>query len=551
MLPFVRVGATGENRSASRRRLMRYPTVPIVMALAVGGVLFAYPTNPAGGNASQPGTRGSESAKPTVLVVANPVNPVMSGVMLTSISCPSASHCVAGGGTLTGGKLATGLSFFSTDGGSSWSRGTLPTGLRTGTFFSISCPTVSHCVAAYDAAGGNSDAEAGGVALLSTDGGASWSEEMSSSVSDFGTGFMAAISCPSASHCVAAGDDGSGGSLVSVSNDGGISWSTVSGVGPSFGLSCSTVTLCVGVSPASVSRDGGASWSNSYGQNLPGQSEISCFTISHCVTVGSSGLGPGGTYSTNGGQSWSAGTMPMSLSVSCSEEGRSGNCLNGIACPSVSLCTAVGTGGVSYGGIKSSPHGLAVFTRNGGVSWTEGLLPDGVGELESVTCPKIDRCVAVGSFGTLSSPSGAVLLSTNGGASWNGLNVHRPTTSAPRSANTAPTTTAQTRPSTQSTTPSGKLPAILQRLACSGPSVAQGVNCTVTNIKVSTADPSYVLFSVEATQNGQQLQGEGGVAHDSGGKWRIIGGPGTSMFWCTNPPLPAAVSSAWGFNDCG
>ncbi len=91
--------------------------------------------------------------------------------ILESVSCPTASICVAVGGNAPagspGGSLGTGVVLVSENGGSTWSSAALPPGV--GLLDAVTCPTASSCLAA-----GKSVAS-GIVMLSSSDGGGTWS----------------------------------------------------------------------------------------------------------------------------------------------------------------------------------------------------------------------------------------------------------------------------------------------------------------------------------------------------------------------------------------
>jgi hypothetical protein len=489
-------------------------------------------------------TSGGRLADVTMIAAkpSKPSNDVGRGVILSSVSCPSETHCVAGGEQR--GQTTGGVAYFSANGGTSWSKGTLPASLPDGTFWKIACPTSSHCVAAFDASSGSSNSEGGGVVLLTTDGGAVWSEEKSSAEAGFGSGFISGISCPTVAHCVATGDDGREDNITTVSTDGGVTWSPGTQTGPHSGVSCPTESRCVGTGGL-ISTDGGSSWSNgsSSSPNAP-ETGISCPTVSHCVGFGASNSGAIAIFTTNGGSSWIAGTVPADLNMLCVGGGETGQCVNDVACPSVSLCVTVGGGGA-----MSSPHAIAMFSKNGGASWSWAKLPIGVVGLFGMTCPTTKRCVAVGAIGPPSSPEAAVFFSNDGGATWGGLNGNQPVQTRPV---TRDTTTSQPRTSV----PHPSI-ALLTPIACA--SVASSIpagGCVVGINGVSSVDMSYVNISVSVWVGNGPPQGTPGsdsgdwegsnaIVHYSAGTWHIVAGPGSTLAGCGSTAVPAAVIASF------
>jgi hypothetical protein len=129
------------------------------------------------------------------------VTQLPSGFGPQSLDCPGVGDCVAGGDTqpLTpsgGGEVA-----FSSDGGVTWALARLPSGSQAGvygSFTSISCSDVADCV--ITGSGGRASA---GQVLVSSDGGATWSEASASGLPRQFTARQ--ISCPSSADCWVAG----------------------------------------------------------------------------------------------------------------------------------------------------------------------------------------------------------------------------------------------------------------------------------------------------------------------------------------------------------
>ena len=117
---------------------------------------------------------------------------------LNSVSCASATTCVAGG--YTGDN--SGVTITTTDGGLSWSAGSVPAGITDIT--AVSCDSLSDCAAV----------EYGSVILTSTDQGVNWTSEPAPT----GTNALAGIDCPELGECLAVGNfvtSGGGGLVLS------------------------------------------------------------------------------------------------------------------------------------------------------------------------------------------------------------------------------------------------------------------------------------------------------------------------------------------------
>ena len=290
---------------------------------------------------------------------------------LDSVSCPSTRDCAA---ISFGPKLAA---YFTTDGGSSWSRSQLPASV-VGTLVPVSCASTSDCVVV----GGRNPF---GVAAYTTDGGSSWS------LGKLPPGFLVlqSVSCPSTSDCVSGGVRTVGKRLAN--------------------------GLADNVAASVYTTDGGSSWSLG---TLPAGwfdfSSVSCPSTSDCVALGGSGNHKGNAmaaaFSTDGGRTWSESALPAGLSE-LTVTGADGS----VACPSTRDCIAVVN---QYGsGAAYNDVGVA-FTTDGGSSWSEGTLPLGVVELDGVSCLSSTDCVAVGAAGAATTQVAAALFTTDGGSSW-------------------------------------------------------------------------------------------------------------------------------------
>jgi photosystem II stability/assembly factor-like uncharacterized protein len=323
---------------------------------------------------------------------------------LDSISCPTATQCVAGG---------IGSFERTTDGGSTWQTESLPPALGSiGQIASLSCPTTSSCVAIDDV----------GQGLMSSDGGVTWQ----ASVLPL-PGELTAVSCVTgSSDCVAVDVDTSTSTFASATTtDGGVTWQAgadISGIDDLSGVSCLTSTACIAVGNSAANgmtvfstTDGGQTWksdsTNIPDIGIPGAalgaekllSAVSCVAPSTCVAVGA------GTnsvmFSTDGGQTWQTSTIPASFEVPAS-----------VSCASASDCVAVGSTGAPPVG------GAAITSTDGGQTWQAGTLPSGTAYLDAVSCATASQCEAGGEV-TSGEAEFPLVGSNDGGAAWSSQTI--------------------------------------------------------------------------------------------------------------------------------
>ncbi len=127
------------------------------------------------------------------------VTQLPSGFGPQSLDCPGVDNCVAGGDMQSVTPSGGGEISYSSDGGSTWALTTLPAGNGSqpgayGSFASISCADATDCAATTI---GRQDPTS--QVLVSSDGGAAWSEAPTSGLPRQFTARQ--ISCPSSSDC--------------------------------------------------------------------------------------------------------------------------------------------------------------------------------------------------------------------------------------------------------------------------------------------------------------------------------------------------------------
>jgi hypothetical protein len=287
---------------------------------------------------------------------------------LTSVSCPSASFCVAEGivnfyayEPQKSYLVAVGYNH------GSWSA---PAKLNAGPAapIAVSCFSVSFCLAL------------GSGAQALTYNGSSWSAPIGLGST---LGEARSVSCTSATFCVAVADAPEGSGALTYS---GSSWSaptTVDRLSALYSVSCASASFCAAVGGGPAEPDNaviysGGSWSAP--QTIDGSGDqftsVSCPSPSFCVAVDEKG-----DALTYNGHSWSAPVHVASAAQPTE--------LEAVSCASPSFCAAVGQTNDERG------DGL---TYNGR-SWSAPTTIDPDSGLHSVSCPSTSFCVAVDGLG--------------------------------------------------------------------------------------------------------------------------------------------------------
>lgn len=307
------------------------------------------------------------------------------------LNCPSSSFCMLSGQQNSGvGNL---ISVSLNQSGNSYYLNSIAQDLS---IFSVSCPTVTNCVAV---AFSNTGSE-----VLSTTNATASVDIVSTSLYAY---FLLSVSCPSASNCMAVGDNATGSPVVLVSLNGGISWSNVSPNIPNSGVSLLTSVDCPSTSTCyATDTNGHVISTTNFGGSFSVAStpllsqggilySISCATTTSCFVSGSisSNGSQGVIYLTTNGTNWSLSLIDQQASAFYTI-----NCING----SSITCYAGGAG---------SSGALIVQTTSSGSSWASLAIPGGLSSIASISCISASVCVAV-------DESGAIISSSNSGATW-------------------------------------------------------------------------------------------------------------------------------------
>jgi photosystem II stability/assembly factor-like uncharacterized protein len=280
---------------------------------------------------------------------------------LDAVACPTASECIAVGGS--DHVLVT------QNGGLTWSAQSVPTGHY---LYGIACLSKTRCVAVGDA----------GTVLVSARDGRTWSRAKS------GTGEpLSAVACPGDGHCYAVGDR-----VVLATSDDGRRWQRVASDNKIIvGVACGSRARCAAVTSDSendLHTSDGTLWSAAAVPVFPflalfPMNGISCSAMT-CVAVGGNGLVE---RSLDGGTSWSFDFRAVTSKG-----------LYGVTCPTADRCVAVGSAGT------------ILTTDDRGATWTLDPSPTNA-TLLGVTCSSSDDCLTVGS-------GGIVLSTVDGGTQW-------------------------------------------------------------------------------------------------------------------------------------
>ena len=340
----------------------------------------------------------------------------VSGLGLNAISCAGAFHCMAVGGERRGANLsASNTILVTTDGGTTWSAGSIPS--VNDYLTSVSCSDTEHCWATGALGLGGTS-----TIIMTGDGGSVWENQAWSgpplpenAVALIGSQ-LNAITCPTSNDCLVVGQATYSTTLsppietqgvVSTTSNGGQSWQTQLVVANNItGISCPIVQECFAVGQNSgqqsvfqiATADGGATWSVSplasgsqiAAGHAPDINAISCFDTRNCVAAGvvfdSDEYETPITTTTNGGGTWTNQTANPD-----------GANLEGVACVSTSTCWAVGF---------TSSGSVIVHTINGGASTptVSGVSPNhgptGGGSLVTITGSGFDNGTTSVSFGS-------------------------------------------------------------------------------------------------------------------------------------------------------
>ncbi len=266
-----------------------------------------------------------------------------------TLSCVDANNCA-----MFAQDTAGSYTFVTTDdGGLTWT--STPVGVQLPATFSpigISCTPAESCVAVFY---GNSADDGGGMSMVSTDGGLTWSDVQPIGIQPLG------IECFASGSCIVTGKSGAEGAQGAAlySTDGGTTWEPATmpvGIGEVGSLSCDNGADCLAITPETATgaslyvviatTDGGATWLTTGDDGMPPEAQpfaVACASSAMCwaggsvVAVGTTPqvIGAGQSLlakSTDSGQSWQASQLPASLATGT---------VVGVSCPDATTCYAM------------------------------------------------------------------------------------------------------------------------------------------------------------------------------------------------------------------
>jgi photosystem II stability/assembly factor-like uncharacterized protein len=358
------------------------------------------------------------------------------------LTCPSPSACYAMSGQYAspdaGSPLLSESLYVSTDAGASWARLPMPQGFDPTS--PLACSEASDC-----AVGGTDDGQQ--VFVATTDGGRTFVTTPLPS----GLGHLDTLSCPSPAYCA--------------------------------GLAADSEFLAVGTTHPTflATSDGGKTFSDRPIIAGDSMGSLSCSSSKDCTAVGwNDALGPNdatagvAARTTNGGRSWSVGTLPAGFGISSNSQL---SCADGSHCSVIGLINITVQNAPQCASILQQHPGLApsttttptsspspavqriaqiesaaansanqkdtnsfscspngdtlvsdiASTTDGGISWTPDPLPADVPQpqLGGLSCPTDNECWATGSeavpqqVGTSENEGSSVVLgTTDGGSTW-------------------------------------------------------------------------------------------------------------------------------------
>jgi hypothetical protein len=347
----------------------------------------------------------AQAAAPSWSVIPSPNQASSAKDELNSVSCVSASFCVAVGSYLN--STGTSRTLIESWNGSTWSIVASPDKFTGDNVLDqVSCVSASFCVAVGSWAKGR-------ATLVESWNGSTWSIVPSPDkyTGDNSTDEqLLGVSCVSPTFCVAVGfwDVGVGAYSVLGESWDGSTWSIATTAPAASGseltsVSCSSASSCTAVGwqgeqysvgqPQKTLAESwdGSTWSIASSPNQTTNDNalagVACLSATSCTAVGryrnaSSVLQT--LVESWDGSTWSA--------VSSPDQGTAGNVLSGISCVSASSCVSVGSRG---GGTRTLAESWD------GSTWSVLSSPSPGSEdnqLLGVSCTAAASCVAVGDF---------------------------------------------------------------------------------------------------------------------------------------------------------
>ena len=335
------------------------------------------------------------------------------GGQLTGISCKSASFCEAVGSFNNGGTTDTLAEVWN---GSSWSVQSTPNpaGATSGQLSEVSCETASFCEAVGQFV-------SGGATQTLAEGwnGSNWTVQSTPNVSGASQSVLSGISCPSATTCEAVGSSATGPNSASLAEVwSGSGWAiqstpnTASTVNELFAVSCTAASACTATGTGMAERWNGSGWAlqtiaEPKGNTNASLTGVSCTDNTRCMAVGSffdkEAVQQMVTEQWDGTK-WTVSSPPLSTVADSTG-------LSDVSCTFGTACTAVGF-------YHDPVDGNRALAENWSLRWQlqAPQIPVGAiaSDLQTVSCPFVNFCAAVGGDEQTGSVFDAVVETWNG-----------------------------------------------------------------------------------------------------------------------------------------
>lgn len=249
-----------------------------------------------------------------------------------------------------------------------------------------------------------------------------------STVSKPGVGLVAGLSCVKSNACLVVGSDGA----IEAEYWDGAKWTNVSPASHSntmkdgfLSVSCSGVAACLAVGAAAqiaccvveplAESWNGSAWTTESVPNPPGSNaafwDVSCASAAACMALGTY-IAPGSNPQSLPFSEWWNGTTwtIVTLATSSFPEG---DTFDSVSCPSITMCMAVG----SYNSPAFAGTVPLVEQWQAARGWSiipsapiPNPFPPSVAQLDDflggVSCPNVSSCIAVGGYGASSASGG-------------------------------------------------------------------------------------------------------------------------------------------------